>query len=86
MPSRGGFFDFLMVTSLNRIESNGKVEGDKGVLSEKIERAVRREGSWKAEALGGLDEVVKGIGIEKPAGEEGVDEEDSPEELRGREG
>ena len=75
-----------MVTSLNRIESKGKVEGDKGVLSEKIERAVRREGSWKAGASGGLDEVVKGIGTEEPAGEEGVDEEGSLEELRGSEG
>ena len=75
-----------MVTSLNRIESKGKVEGDKGVLSEKIERAVRREGSWKARASGGLDEVVKGIGKEQPVGEEGVDDEDSPKEFRGREG
>ena len=62
------------------------MEGDKGVLSEKIERAVRREGSWKAGASGGLDEVVKGIGTEQPAREEGVVEEDSPKELRGREG
>ena len=76
----------MMVTFLNRIESKGKVERDKGVVSEKIVRVVRREGSWKAGALGGLDEVVKGIGIEQPAGEEGVDEEDSLEELRGREG
>ena len=53
-----------MVTSLNRIESNGKVEGDKGVLSEKIERAVKREGSWKAGSSRGLEEVVKGIGTE----------------------
>ena len=81
MPSRGGFFDFLMVTFLNRIESKGKVEGDKGVLSKKIERVVRREGSWKARASGGLEEVVKGKGTEQPVGEEGEVEEDNLEEL-----
>ena len=51
-----------MVTFLNRIESKGKVEGNKGVLSEKIVRAIRREGSWKARASGGLEEVIKGKG------------------------
>ena len=48
-----------MVTFLKQIESKGKVEGDIRVLAEKIVRAIRREGSWKAGALGGLDEVVK---------------------------
>ena len=67
-----------MVTFLNWIKSKGKVEGDKGVLSKKMERAVRREGSWKVGASGGLDEVIKGIGAKQPAGEEGVGEEDSP--------
>ena len=54
--------DFLMVTFLKRIESKGNVEGEIGVLSKKIERAVRREGSWNAGASGGLDEVVIGMG------------------------
>ena len=54
------------MTFLNRIESKGKVEGEIGVLYEKIERAVRREGSWKAGASGGLEEVVKGKGVVHP--------------------
>ena len=58
-----------MVTFLNRIESKGKVEGDKGILSEKIERVVRREGSRKARASGGLDEEFNGIGTEETAGD-----------------
>ena len=87
MPSRGGFLDFLMVTSLNRIESKGKVEGDKGVLSEKIDRAVRREGSWKAGASGGLDEEIIGMGTMLSGGDKGgVDDKEGGEEDRGREG
>ena len=56
--SRGGFLDFLMATFLKRIGSRGKVEGEIGVLSQKIERAIRSEGSWKASASRGLDEVA----------------------------
>ena len=58
-----------MLTSLNRIESNGKVEGDKGFLSKKIERAVRREGSRKVGALGGLHEEFNGISTEETVGD-----------------
>ena len=76
----------MMVTFLNQIDSKGKVEGDKGVLSKNIVRAVRREGSWKSGASGGLEDVVKGKSTEQPIGEEGEVEEDSLEVLRGREG
>ena len=76
-----------MVTFLKRIESKGKVEGEIGILSEKIKRAVRREGSWKAGALGGLEEIVKGRGTEQQGGGKGgEDEEGGIEEGRGREG
>ena len=44
-----------MVTSLNLIESKGKVEGDSGVMSEKIGRVDKRAGSWKAGSSGGLE-------------------------------
>ena len=76
-----------MVTFSKRIESKGKVEGEIGVLSEKIKRAVRREGSWKAGALGGLEEVVIGKGTELiGGGKGGKDEEGGLEEDCGREG
>ena len=79
--------DFLMVTFLKRIESKGNVEGEIGVLSVKIERAVRRDGSWNAGASGGLDEVAKGKGTVLTGGDiGGVDDKEGEEEDRGREG
>ena len=87
VSSKGGFLDILMVTVLKQIESKGKVEGEIGVLSENIERAVRREGSWNAGASGGLEEVVIGKGTELPGGDKGgVDDKEGPEEDCGREG
>ena len=76
-----------MVTFLNQIESKGKVEGEIGVLSENIERAVRREGSWKVGALGGLEEEVKGKGTVQRVGDNGgVEDKDGLDEDRGSEG
>ena len=76
-----------MVTFLKRIESKGKVEGEIGVLSEKIKRAIRSEGSWNASASGGLDKVAIGMGTVLPGGDKAaVDDKDGEEEDRGREG
>ena len=70
-----------MVTFLNWIESKGKVEGEIGVLSENTESVVRREGSWKEGASGGLDEEVKGKVIVQPMEDKGgVEDKDDPEE------
>ena len=63
--------DFLMVTFLKRIESKGKVEGEIGVLSKKIERAIRSEGSWKAEFSQGLDDDIIGRGTVFSGGDKG---------------
>ena len=42
-----------MVTFSNLMESRGKVEGERGDLSEKMERDLRREGSMKeGESIG----------------------------------
>ena len=76
-----------MVTFLKRIESKGKVEGEIGVLSEKIERAIRSEGSWKAGASGGLDEETIGMGTMLPGGDKGgVYDKEGEEEDKRREG
>ena len=58
-----------MVTSLNLIDSKGKVDGERGVLSEKIGSADNRVGSWKAGASGGVGEECNGEGSRQIAGE-----------------
>ena len=76
-----------MITFLKQIESKGKVEGEIGVLSKKIERTVRREGSWNVGASGGLEEVVISKGTKLPSGDKGgLDDKEGPEEDCGREG
>ena len=40
-------------------------------MSKNIERDVRSEGSWKASASGGLDEVAVGNGIVHTGGDKG---------------
>ena len=78
--SKGGFLDFLMVTFLKQIESRGKLEGEIGFLSENIKRVVRSEASWKAGALGGLDEVVMGNDTVHIGGDKGGLEDKEEEE------
>ena len=49
------FFLVLLIVTISHLKySKGLVEGDKGVLSEKIERVFKREGSEKAGAEQGL--------------------------------
>ena len=85
--SKGGFLDFLMVTFLKRIKSRGKVEGEKGFLSENIERVVRSEGSSKAGASRGLDEVAVGNGTVHTGGDKGgLEDKEEEEDAQGREG
>ena len=52
---KGGFFFFLlMVTFSKRIESSGKTEGVRGVLSEKMFKVLWSDGSEKEGASVGL--------------------------------
>ena len=48
------FFFLLIVTFSNRIESRGRTEGERGVLSEKILRDFCKEGSTKEGEVAGL--------------------------------
>ena len=48
------FFFLLIVTFSNRIESRGRTEGERGVLSEKILRDFCKEGSTKEGEAAGL--------------------------------
>ena len=52
--SEEDFLTLRIVTFLNRMESKGRVEGEIGDLSEKMERELSREGSLKAGASLGL--------------------------------
>ena len=42
------FLDFRILTFSNLMESNGRVDSDRGDFAEKIERDIIREGSMKA--------------------------------------
>ena len=53
-----GFLAFRMVTFLKRMESRGRVEGEIGDLSEKIDKEFKREGSRKAGSSLGLVGMV----------------------------
>ena len=70
------FQDFQMVTFLKRIESRGRVEGEIGDLSVKMERDFRRVVSMNArESLGMEREGAESGGSKEGEGREVLDEE-----------